>query len=209
MTQEKDRNSMRKLQTLYVRLFSEGAVPNGQRIVVTTPEVTAGMEWVIRGEGVATIKYDGSCCAIINNELYKRYDAKNGKPIPQGAIPCQPTADAITGHLPCWVKCSEDDPSDKWYISAYKRWLGTGNNSEKDITYQTFEACGVHFSGNPYHYEADILIPHGEEVVEVERSYEGIKRWLKEHPEHEGLVFWRYGTPRCKIRRKDFGFCWK
>lgn len=57
-----------------------------------------------RGEGVATVKVDGSCCAMINGKFYKRYDAKKGRSIPRGAIKCQKEPDPVTGHMPCWVE---------------------------------------------------------------------------------------------------------
>lgn len=41
----------------------------------------------------------------------------------------------------------------------------------------------------------------------VERTFEGIKKYLSEH-EIEGLVFWKDGSPQCKIKRSDFGFEW-
>lgn len=73
---------MRKIPTLFQRIFEN------DKIVGITENVTPGMEWVLDGEGIATVKIDGSCCSIINGELYKRYDAKNGKPIPENAIKC-------------------------------------------------------------------------------------------------------------------------
>ena len=33
------------------------------------------------------------------------------------------------------------------------------------------------------------------------------KKYLFEH-EIEGLVFWKDGSPQCKIKRSDFGFEW-
>lgn len=71
---------MKKIPTLFERKYISNCV------VETLPIVTKGMEWVLNGDGVATVKFDGSCCAIINGEFYKRYDAKNGKPVPKGAI---------------------------------------------------------------------------------------------------------------------------
>lgn len=60
---------------------------------------------------MATEKLDGSCCAIINGEFYKRYDAKRGKTPPEEAIPCcEP--DAITSHWPHWVKVNPEDKGD-------------------------------------------------------------------------------------------------
>ena len=44
-------------------------------------------------------------------------------------------------------------------------------------------------------------------VVEVERTFEGIKKYLSEH-RIEGLVFWKDGSPQCKIKRSDFRFEW-
>ncbi len=55
--------------------------------------------------------------------------------------------------------------------------------------------------------EWDLLILHGHAVVEVERSFEGIRDWLKEN-KVEGIVFWKDGEPQCKIKRSDFGFEW-
>ena len=96
---------MRKIPTLFERVF------DNHRKVDILPNVTAGMEWVMQGEGVATEKYDGSCCAIIDGEYYKRYDAKQGKTPPFGAIPCC-KPDPITGHWPHWIKVDRNNKSD-------------------------------------------------------------------------------------------------
>ena len=103
---------MKKIPTLFERKFEN------HRIVGISDKVTPGMEWVLNGEGIATVKVDGSCCAIIDGVFYKRYDAKKGKPIPERAIKCQDEPDPVTGHLPCWVECSKIKTSDKWFIAA-------------------------------------------------------------------------------------------
>lgn len=64
---------MKKIPTLFVRRFEN------HKVAEITPEVTKGYEWVLEGEGIATVKFDGACCAIINGELCKRYDAKKGQ----------------------------------------------------------------------------------------------------------------------------------
>lgn len=52
------------------------------------------------------------------------------------------------------------------------------------------------------------VTPGMEWVLEdVPRSFEGIRDYLQEHY-IEGIVFWRNGEPRCKIKRSDFGFKW-
>ena len=188
---------MKKIPTLFERVYDHG------KIVDILPNVTEGMEWVLNGEGKATLKIDGACCAIINGEFYKRYDAKNGKPVPEGAIKCQEEADPITGHLPCWVKCDRNNPADKWFWAAYDKtpYFIDG----------TYEATGKHFQGNPYHLDYDFLYPHrphlGNTIDDVERTFEGIKKYLSEH-HIEGIVFWKDGEPKCKIKRSDFGFEW-
>ncbi len=182
---------MKKIPTLFERVFENN------RLVGITDTVHPGMEWVLNGEGVATIKADGSCCAIINGEFYKRYDAKKGKKAPDGAIPCCPP-DPVTGHHPHWVKISHDDPSDKWFLTALKSCKGY-------MPEGTYEAVGKHFNGNPYGLHYDYLVKHGIDIVEVERTFNGIKRWLTENDSHEGLVFWKDGEPQCKIKRTDFG----
>ena len=53
----------------------------------------------------------------------------------------------------------------------------------------------------------DVLVPHGKHIITVERTFQGIKRFLSEH-EVEGIVFWKDGVPQCKIKRRDFGFQW-
>ena len=192
---------MKKIPTLFEREFEN------HKVVRVLDKVIPGMEWVLAGEGTATVKIDGSCCAVINGEFYKRYDAKKGKPIPDGAIKCQEEPDPVTGHLPCWVKVDENKPEDKWFREAYYQASMWSNQGLK-LPDGTYEAIGKHFQGNPYNRDYDVLVRHGAEVVEVERTFEGIKQYLSDHY-IEGLVFYdRQGKPACKIKRSDFGFEW-
>lgn len=183
---------MKKIPTLFTRVFEN------KRIVGITPEITPGCEDAFKN-GIATIKIDGSCCAIINGEFYKRYDAKKGKKPPVGAIPCC-DPDPVTGHHPHWVKVNFDNPDDKWFVKAYETLgyiPGPG----------TYEAIGKHFNGNPYKLEYDVLEPHGIRVVTIDRDFDSIRQFLQE-TDNEGLVFWLNGEPVCKIKRSDFGFKW-
>ena len=185
---------MKKIPTLFERIFE-----NHKKVGITD-KVTEGMEWVLNGEGVATIKWDGACCAIINGVFYKRYDAKKGKKPPEGAIPCcEP--DSVTGHWPHWVMVDAKDPADKWFIEALK------NTPLSENCEGTYEAVGLHFNGNPYKTLEDTLIPHGHHCIYVPRSFEGIRDYLKDNY-IEGIVFWKDGKPQCKIKRSDFGFEW-
>lgn len=190
---------MKKIPTLFVREFEN------HRVVKVLPEVTPGFEWVLRGEGIATVKIDGACCAIINGKFYKRYDAKldkNGKRKlpPIGSMPCA-DPDPVTGHWPHWVLVDENDPADKWFIEAR-------NSMVHPLPDGTYEAIGKHFNSNPYGIKEDILVPHGREVIyNLDRSFEGIREYLHDNL-IEGIVFWKDGEPQCKIKRSDFGFEW-
>ena len=87
---------MKKISTLFKKN------PSNLQLVIN--EINPENQWVFDDDGIPTRKYDGSACAIINDELYKRYDAKLGRKVPEGAIPCQ-EADIISGHHPHWIKC--------------------------------------------------------------------------------------------------------
>ena len=65
---------MKKIPTLFKREFQD------HRVISISPELSSpDLAWVLAGEGTATEKIDGACCAIINGRFYKRYDAKKNK----------------------------------------------------------------------------------------------------------------------------------
>lgn len=188
---------MKKIPTLFTRVFEN------HKIVDITPEITPGCEKAFL-DGKATIKFDGSCCAVIDGGFYKRYDAKKGKKPPKGAIPCS-NPDPVTGHWPHWVKVDATNPNDKWFLEAAKNYATA--KGMHDIEHGTYEAVGPHFNGNPYELENDILVKHGNAVVNPKRDFDSIKEYLNNNS-IEGLVFWLDGEPVCKIKRTDFGFDW-
>ena len=192
---------MKKIPTLFERIYEN------HKVVGIAENVTPGMEWVLDGEGTATIKWDGSCCAIIDGKFYKRYDAKKGRKAPANAIPCCPP-DPVTGHHPHWVPVDKSNPADQWFVSAYENYRFWDNQNESDPIDGTYEAIGPHFQGNPYFLKRDIIRPHGYDVIVfLNRSFDGIKEFLRDN-EIEGVVFWKNGQPQCKIKRSDFGFEW-
>lgn len=191
---------MKKIPTLFKREFE------GHNIVRTLPELSdESLQWVLDGEGIATVKWDGSCCAIIDGKFYVRYDAKNGKPVPENAIKCQEEPDPVTGHLPCWLLADRNNAGQKWYFSALDF---TQYDKTQLVDFRTYEAIGKHFNGNPYNLDYDTLVPHGVDIIDVPRTFEGIRDYLKDNF-IEGIVFWKDGEPKCKIKRSDFGFEWQ
>lgn len=189
---------MKKITTAFKRIFE------GHKIVSVLPEYTSDECKNAVENGLATIKIDGSCCAIIGGVFYKRYDAKKGKPLPAGAIKCQDEPDAITGHLPCWVRVTKENPADKWFMAAYNRCFSDIETNQDG----TYEAIGKHFQGNPYNMDYDTIERHGKRIpdeFDALHSFESAKEWIEKHPEHEGLVWWYDGAPVCKLKRTDFG----
>jgi len=186
---------MRKMPTLFERQFEN------HKIIKCLNKVNEGCNWVLNGEGYATEKLDGTCCMIKDNKLYRRYDHKEGRILPIGAIPCQLNKDTITGHWPHWVSCNKNNPSDKYHFKAFDKknfWIDG-----------TYELIGIHEQGNPYNLDTDILEKHGIRVLDnVPREYEKLKEYLKNNY-IEGIVFYRQNGQMCKIKRSDFGFKWK
>ena len=144
---------MKKIPTLFEREFDD------KHNFTLLNKVREGFEWVLKGEGIPTVKVDGQCTAIINGVFYKRYDNKKGKKLPDGAIKCcEP--DAITGHSPYWIPVSDSD-EDKWLRKAY-------DNTNRSFILEdgTYEAIGLHFQGNPYELNDDYLLKHGSFIIE-------------------------------------------
>lgn len=186
---------MKKMPCLFVREF------HGRNSFTITQEVTSGCEWVIRGEGSASRKWDGTAAMVMDAELYARYDAKAGKTPPPGAIPCCPEPDSVTGHWPHWVLATR--PEDKWIREAAEftsKAMGPLPNG-------TYEACGPKISKSET-FAHHILLPHGgQQIHNCPRTFEGLRDFLGEY-DGEGIVFANTDGAMCKIRRDDFGFDW-
>ena len=191
---------MKKIPTLFKREYKD------HQVIGISPELSdPSLQVVLDGLAIPTLKEDGSCCAILKGELFKRYDAKKGKQPPDGAIPCQPEPDEITGHWPHWVKCDRNNKADKWFFAAYDNYMKSGRPRMDNWTY---EAIGKHFQGNPYNMDYDTLYCHGMILIALKSfTFDYIKEFLKNN-KIEGIVFWYHNKPLCKIKRSDFGYEW-
>lgn len=184
---------MEKIPCLFERVF------DGPRNATLLETVTPGCEWVIGGEGVASLKWDGTACMVRDGRLYKRYDAKRGKAPPMNAIPCQ-EPDPVTGHWPHWVPVNDGAPEDKHHA---KTWAMTGDHVEDG----TYELVGPPINGNPEGLTDCALRRHGDTVFQVERTFAGLREFLAAN-RIEGIVFHHPDGRMCKIRRNDFGIEW-
>ena len=182
---------MKKISTLYKKNLND--------LSLVTNELDTENQWVIDGEGIPTRKFDGTAVAIINGELYKRYDVKKGKKVPENAIPCQ-EPDEFTGHWPHWVKCDVKKNEDKYFFEGF--------NSLENISDGTYELCGEKVQTNPEKIIGHKLIKHGCEILDItDFSFENIKKYLSNPDLNiEGIVFHHKTDGRmCKIRKCDFG----
>lgn len=180
---------MRKIISLFQRNY------DGDRLVRN--EVVPGAEWVLAGEGVATRKFDGTCCLVRDGKLFKRYDAKNGKTPPVGFEPAQ-EPDAKTGHWPGWLPVG-DGPEDKWHREAME-------NSKFNVVFYdgTCELIGPNIQGNSENVRIHMLVPHGiEQLPDAPRDFDGIKDYLASRT-IEGIVWHHPDGRMVKIKRKDF-----
>lgn len=185
---------MRKIPTLFAR--------NHETDHLVRDAVVPGCEWVLAGEGRATRKFDGTAVRVLQGHVWKRYEKKPNRPTPARFEPAQ-DQDVVTGEQPGWIPVT-GGPEDKWVLLAVESCLYIdGTVTLPDGTY---ELCGPKINGNPEHFAAHRLVPHGgEELEDCPRDYDGIKSYLAGHA-IEGIVWWqRDGSGRmAKIKTKDF-----
>lgn len=188
---------MQKIISLFQRNY------DGDRLL--RDEVTPGAEWVLAGQGEATVKWDGTCCMVKDGVLYKRYDAKKGKTPPEGFISAQ-EPDPITGHWPGWIAIPSygECPENKWHREAFKNTRYIDGGSLPDGTY---ELIGPKINGNKERVHHHQFVKHGDSNVFAPRTYEELKAFFADYP-HEGIVWHHPDGRMVKIKKKDFGYKW-
>lgn len=188
-----------------------------------TAQVRKGLEWVVAGQGVATVKFDGQAALWQDGKLWRRYDRKltkqaqlrhnrgktldpgdmsNFKSPPEGFVPCEANPDPVSFHWPGWLPVSVDKPEDQWFVEAL------AHLDEPMVEGQTYELVGPTLALNAYGLERHALWRHGRDVVELaDRSFEALGAFLAAN-EVEGLVFHHPDGRMAKLRRKDFKLFW-
>jgi hypothetical protein len=178
---------MRKCVTLFER------DPETHRVL---DRVAAGAEWAAAGEGVATLKWDGTCCAVIGGKLHKRYDGSKSKHLPADFVP----ADGAESHWLGWRPVG-DGPEDRWHQEAWRGVLES-NLALEDGTY---ELVGPKVNKNPDGVPTHQFRRHGDVVfADVPRDYSRLREWLTGR-DLEGVVFHHPDGRLVKIKGRDFG----
>lgn len=180
---------MKKTISLFQRNY------DGERLV--KDELVPGAEWVADGEGVATRKFDGTCCMWHDGMLWKRHELKAGKLAPVGFVAAQ-SPDAVTGDVPGWVPVG-DGPDDKRHREALERAGGALEDG-------TYELCGPKVQGNPEGYSSHVLVRHGVDVLnDCPRTFDALREYLRGRDDIEGVVWHHKDGRMVKIKGKDFG----
>ncbi len=178
---------MKKIPTIFVRDMSK-------QPALVTYEWKAGCEWVRDGEGIPTVKYDGTCCLVRAGKLYKRRELKQGTPVPVDFEAAD--YDEETGKTVGWVPVG-DGPDDRYHREGF--------HGQPDGTY---ELIGPKIQGNKNHVSQHSLVLHGADPIRDDpRTFEAIKDYLA-MVEVEGLVWHHPDGRMAKIKRRDFGLKW-
>ncbi len=181
---------MKKISTAFVRDMS-------RQPALVTDEWLEGCEWVRDGEGVATVKHDGSCCMVRDGFLYKRREVKKGKPNPPDFELSE--KDERTGKSFGWVPVG-GGPEDKYHREA----LGAA-----DYVDGTYELMGPKVQRNTEGFDEHVLVEHGRVVLkDVPRTVAELREWLENRPDDEGVVWHHEYGRMAKIKRRDFGLPW-
>lgn len=181
---------MKKITTLFKRDFTN----NGK----ITRGYADGVDWVLRGEGVSTRKYDGTPVMIRDGKMYKRCEVKPGKIAPADFE--EVDFDQKTGKRVGWVQVGWG-AEDQWFREA----INGGNPDKVDISDGTYELLGPKVQGNPEHADKHYLQLHAEaeEYQNVPTDYDGLEAWLK-GKDIEGIVWHHPDGRMAKIKLRDF-----
>lgn len=178
---------MKKIPTLFEREDS------GKHLAKDV--LKSGCEWVLRGEGIATRKIDGTSCMVREGKLYKRRELRAGEALPP-KFELSGT-DTTTGKSIGWLPV-EDVPEDRWHREAFML-AGIAPDG-------TYELVGPKIQGNPESFIEHTLVPHTAtaQFVGIPRDFEGLKAWLS-GKDIEGIVFHHPDGRMAKIKQRDFG----
>jgi hypothetical protein len=191
---------MQKIPTVFKR------DPENMKRVL--PEVNPGCEWVLAGDGVATRKYDGTCCMFDGEQWWARREVKPGKEPPANFQAVE--TDETTGKTVGW------EPMEQ---SAFAKWHETALPSlrlspeHQKVVQGTYELCGPKINGNSETFDDHVLIRHGEAELlylpdlhpdgSIEMMMDILKGYVLDFP-YEGIVWHHPDGRMAKLKRRDF-----
>jgi len=165
---------MQKMSSLFVRELTK--VEGFKRpVYLAQREYHEDADWVEKGYGLATRKWDGTCCKIKDGALYCRRHRK-------------------------FIPVDFDDINCKWH----HKWLADNAGIVGLLPNGTYELCGPGIQGNPEGLDKLTLKMHGLLMYnDVPRDYDGLRDWLAAQ-DIEGLVWHHLDGRMIKIKKCDF-----
>ena len=172
---------MKKIPTIYERDKS------GERIskrlgkpLTDTPNEDA--LWVFEGEGVATLKWDGTPVYYDEEARWHKRAGTSWTPVTDG-------------------------PEDKWIREAILNGIEDISREGYKLPYGSYEAVGPKINGNPDNFYHHTLRKHGDIVIpNVPTDIEGLQSFFtNDWPNIEGVVWHHPDGRMAKIKAKDFG----
>ena len=188
---------MKKIPTLFIRDFAQD---DGEYV---TGYVTVGCEWVMRGEGRPTRKYDGTCVQIDNDgDVWTRREVRRGAKTPPSFIEVE--HDNITGKTVGWIP----------YEQSPFAWFIVEALNQRDHPYYisgTYELCGPKINKNPDGFATHKLIRHKDaplvpflyDAPYVYGTVYNVVTKMHQHYNYEGIVWHHPDGRMAKIKFKD------
>lgn len=178
---------MQKIPTMFFRDETVKGHPVVDRV---KPEC----QWVLDGEGLPTVKLDGTNVKIDKGVLYKRQKPKD--------------RDYDNAS---YVECQRNDPSDRWAFEAFDVLVQLGPSVFDNGIY---ELVGPKVQGNPQKESTHKLyrvVPPSDRTMRLTkpptRTFDGLRTFLAAWYV-EGLVFHHPDGRFAKIKRRDFHLPW-
>src|SRR5258708_6180505 len=155
---------VKKVPTLFARDW------DGDRRYVLA-DVVPGCEWVTKGEGVPTRKYDGTCVALLPGGWFARREVKPGKAAPPNFAALE--TDEETGKTIGWEPVRQSGFY-RWFTEALEL---TGLSSRVPGTY---ELIGPKVNGNPESAPRHQLVNHAyaQRLDDAPRTFAELGPWL-------------------------------
>ena len=183
---------MQKIISLFQRNY------DGDRQV--RDEVVPGAEWVQEGEGIATVKWDGTCCMIQDGWFFRRHTVRKGKTAPPH-WEAAAGVDPVTGKQAGWVPVN-NSPSDCYHREGL---TNSRNVTVGALGNGTYELVGPKVQGNPEGLDRHRLMRHGmARLPGFPRDFAGIRLAFQEE-DIDGVVWHHPDGRMVKIKCRDFG----
>lgn len=192
---------MIRLPSLFLHEYRNGYMWNAM------PLVRMGYEWVMKGQGSATVLLDGYGAYVLAGQGYLYGEYPPGHDIPEGAVelPNNLAEQIATAYrMPLLIPINNRDIKEKDRLFA--ELSDVIRNAQRDaagLPDGHYTVIGKNIYDNPYGLSKDHLVRDDLITADVPRTFSGIMSYLAFHNIY-GLVFWKDGVPHCVVKRSDF-----